>query len=287
MGSSIISGQSSTGGRDNVVSIVIPLYNQVDYTRLCVESLRRAGLTDAEVLLIDNGSGDGTGEYLATCTDLRVIRNAENLGCSGAWNQGVRETGGEWVVILNNDVIVSPGWLEGLVAFASEGGYDVVTPAIREGEYNYDIEEYGRDFVRQMGKVARRGVADGICFMVHRRVFDAIGLFDENFRIGQFEDTDFFRRATGAGFRLGTTGRSFIHHFGSITQKAMMKNRQEPPHVAANRAYYRKKWKLSWWKRFTERRIRRVRDLVWRVRERLLYGHTLKEKWYDGTLHYF
>jgi GT2 family glycosyltransferase len=123
--------------------------------------------------------------------------------------------------------------------------------------------------------------------MVHRRVFEAIGLFDENYRIGQFEDADFFRRATNAGFRLGITGRSFIHHFGSVTQKALGQGRVEKPYVAENRAYYRKKWRLTWWRRLIERRSRRWRELIWRVRERLFHGHTLKEKWFGGRLRYY
>ena len=269
------------------VSIVIPLFNQVTYTRQCVESLRSHPLEHAEILLIDNGSTDGTSEYLAACTDLRVIRNEVNLGCAGAWNQGVRETRSEWVVILNNDVIVSAGWLAGMLAAAGQEQLDVVSPAIREGEHNYDIEIYARDYVERMKNVVRRGAADGICFMVHRRVFETIGLFDENFRIGQFEDTDFFRRAERAGFRLGTTGRAFIHHFGSVTQKALGQWRVEKPYVAENRAYYREKWRLTWWRRLIERRSRRWRELIWRVRERLFHGHTLKEKWLDGRLRYF
>src|SRR6185369_6908531 len=104
------------------VSIVIPLFNQVEYTRQCVESLRRHKMENAEVLLIDNGSTDGTSEYLVSCTDLNIIRNRANLGCAGAWNQGVRETSSEWVVILNNDVIVSSGWLTGLLAAAELEG---------------------------------------------------------------------------------------------------------------------------------------------------------------------
>jgi len=268
------------------VSIVIPLFNQLAYTKQCVKSLRCNTIDNTEVLLIDNCSSDGTSEYLATCTDLKVIRNPVNLGCAGAWNQGVRETRSEWVVILNNDVIVPSGWLNGLLDAAEQERLDVVSPGIREGEHNYDIELYARDFVERMKHVVRCGVADGICFMVHRRVFETIGLFDENFRIGQFEDADFFRRAKLSGFRLGITGRSFIHHFGSVTQKALAREQADKPYVAENRAYFRKKWQLTWWQRSRERRLRKWREFLWRTSERVRHGHTLKEKWYGGKLHY-
>jgi GT2 family glycosyltransferase len=269
------------------VTIVIPLYNQLRYTRICLESLQTHGAGGARILVIDNGSTDGTGDYLATCQGVEVVSNPENLGCAGAWNQGVRESATEWVLLLNNDVIVSPGWLEGLLRFAQERGVDLVSPAIREGEYNYDIVEYGARFVAAMGNVSRMGVADGICFMVNSRVFRSLGGFDEKFRIGQFEDADFFRRAAQGGFRLGTTGRSFLHHFGSVTQDAIRKRKGARPYEAQNRAYYREKWQLSWWRRRCERRVRRWRELVWRTRERVLFGHTLKEKWLGGRLRYF
>lgn len=269
------------------VTIVIPLFNQLHYTRICLESLRSHGAAGARILLINNGSTDQTAEYLATCQGMDVINNLENLGCAGAWNQGVRESTSDWVVFLNNDVIVSPGWLEGLLSFADEHGLDVVTPAIREGEYNYDMVEYSGQFVETMGQVCRMGVADGICFMVHRRVLQALVGFDENFRIGQFEDTDFFRRAAAAGFRLGITGRSFLHHFGSVTQDAIRKQQGVRPYEAENRAYFRKKWQLTWWRRQYERRIRSFRAMLWRCSEKSRYGYTLKMKWRQGRLQYF
>lgn len=275
---------SAAAGR---VTIVIPLFNQVRYTRICLESIREHGAAGARILLIDNGSTDETADYISTQSGVDVVFNNENLGCAGAWNQGIRESATEWVILLNNDVIVSPGWVEGLLGFAADKGVDVVTPAIREGEYNYDIADYSASFVRAMGGVSRMGVADGICFMVHRRVFDAIGGFDEKFRIGQFEDADFFRRARGAGFLLGTTGRSFLHHFGSVTQDAIRKKKGAKPYAAENRAYFRKKWRLSWWQRMYERRMRKWRDLLWRTGERMRYGHTLKEKWLGGRLRYY
>jgi len=269
------------------VTIVIPLFNQVRYTRLCLDSLQANATVPARIIVVDNGSSDGTGDYLATVTGVDVISNRENRGCAGAWNQGVAASDSEWIIILNNDVIVAPGWIEGLLAAAAEQDLDVVSPAIREGECNYDVAEYGRSFVETMGKVVRPGHAHGVCFMVHRRVFQKIGGFDEKFRIGQFEDADFYRRALLAGFRLGTTGRSFMHHFGSVTQDAIRKKKEPNPYEAENRAYYRAKWRLTWWRRMIERRSRKVRDFVWRNSERVRHGHSLKEKLVGGRLRYY
>ena len=268
------------------VSIIVPLYNQLAYTKGCLEGLRRTVQPDTEIILIDNASSDGTAEFLATLSGVQVIANTENRGCAGAWNQGVRSAAGEWLVILNNDVILSAGWLDGLQGAASRWGLDILTPAIREGEYNYDIESYARELTGSMQNVLRRGKANGVCFMVNRRVFETVGYFDENFRIGQYEDADFFLRARIAGFHMGTVGGSFLHHFGSVTQDALKKARDPKPYAIENKAYFIRKWKLPWWRRALVRNRNKLVNWFHSLGERMKYGHTLMEKWIDGKLHY-
>ena len=271
-------------GKAVQVSIVIPLYNQVMYTRLCLESLRTTLTVPVQIILVDNASSDETANYLKTLSDVTVISNEENLGFAGACNQGIRAAGGDWVVILNNDVIVAPGWLEGLLEAAQYWGLQIVTPAIREGKHDYDIAVYSRELTGRMQRVIRRGRANGICFMAHKRVFEAIGLFDEQFRIGQYEDKDFFLRASKAGFKLGTVGCSFLHHFGSVTQNSMKTARVVKPYAIENKAYFTRKWKLSWWERALARNCDRLATRFYSLRERLRYGHTLMEKLIDGKL---
>jgi N-acetylglucosaminyl-diphospho-decaprenol L-rhamnosyltransferase len=268
------------------IGIVIPVFNQLKYTQGCLESLRQTTKPDVHITVVNNGSSDGTAAFLANYPGATTISNPENQGCAAAWNQGVKATSTDWVVILNNDVLLTSGWLEGLLAFAEENVLDIVSPAIREGELNYDLETYAAQFITNTAKASRPGVANGICFMVRRKVFDTVGFFDENFHIGQFEDTDFFRRAQAAGFKLGTTGRSFIHHFGSITQNCIREDKAVRPYEAENRAYYRKKWKLHWFARRLEKFRQKSKTASWRARELREYGHSLMEKWHSGKLEY-
>jgi len=279
--------RSETGrlGRP-AVSMVIPLYNQIAFTKGCLDSVRKTTPEDVEIILIDNASSDGTAEYLATLSGVVVIGNNENLGFAGACNQGIRAAVGEWIFVLNNDVVLSSGWLEGLLDAARRWDLDIVTPAIREGECNYNVESYGRELTGRMKGVVRRGMANGICFMARRCVFDTIGLFDENFKIGQYEDKDLFLRAALAGFRLGTVGGAFLHHFGSMTQKSMKADRAVKPYALENKAYFIRKWRLTWWRRALRRTGEKLGNRLCSLRERVLYGHTLMEKWVDGRLHY-
>lgn len=268
------------------VSIVIPVLNQRALTEQCINSLTPDLRAGAQVIIIDNGSEEETRDYLRSVPGIELLRNDTNRGCAPAWNQGVERARGSWIVVLNNDVRAASGWLQGLASYAVNNKVDIVTPGMREGPLNYDFEPYARDYMTRLRAVERRGVANGVCFMVNRRVFEAVGGFDEAFRIGQFEDTDFFWRADRAGFRLGTTGASFLHHFGSATQAALRESKPADAYEAENRRRFREKWRLTGWKRFWQRTGRQARGRFWSARERLRYGHTLYEKWIDGRLHF-
>lgn len=295
------------------VAIVIPVLNQLAYTQGCVRCLQPDIADGVKVIVVDNGSTDGTREWLATQPALTVIRNEQNRGCAPAWNQGAAAAGillnkqfpssgpastilrntqktseaTGWVVVLNNDVLLPAGWLAALLGAAEQRGLDIVCPAMRERDQNYDFDSYARDFTTRLGGVVRRGGAHGVCFAVRRAVFERIGGFDEAFRIGQFEDADFFRRARLAGFRTGIVGGCFIHHFGSVTQDALSDTKKQRPYEAENRAHFRKKWKLGWARRRWEKAIDGLQAWWWRTTERARFGHTLHEKWDGERLRFY
>ncbi len=234
-------------------SIIIPVYNQWPYTEQCLASLKLRIQEGVDVLVVDNASSDKTGVGLAAINDVRVIRNAENRGFAGACNQGIKASvGSRWRIFLNNDVLLPSGWLEGLIGAAEQYGIDIISPAMREGPHNYDVEERALFLRSKLGSHLRRGMAHGVCFAVRDRVFENVGNFDESFRIGQYEEADFYRRARKAGFSIATTGRSFLHHFSSVTQKALSSTGLSD-YGAENQKYYRRKWRLNWLKRKKEK----------------------------------
>jgi N-acetylglucosaminyl-diphospho-decaprenol L-rhamnosyltransferase len=270
--------------------IVIAVVNQLDYTRQCLQSLGRAGVPTASVVIIDNASTDGTREFLAAEPGLRVISNQINRGCAPAWNQGVeaaQSARSEWVVILNNDVVVAPGFREGLLGFAAQSHCDIISPAMVEGDLDYNFDDFAAEYLRKMSRAVRRGVASGVCFMVHRKVFETIGAFDE--RLGQagYEDEDFFRRAHKAGFRLAITGRAFLHHFGSVTQKSIKSalGVSESGRLG-NRDYFRQKHRLNWVHRCFDHLREQTRAALWRRRERHRFGVTLRLRRVERRWHY-
>jgi len=266
--------------------VVVPVFNQLSYTVGCLESLNTAGIPDSQIIVVDNGSTDGTDQFLAARSELRVIRNPQNRGCGFAWNQGAQASSALWTVVLNNDVLIAPGWIEGLIGFAEEEQIDVVSPAMCEGEHNYDLPKHAEVFIRRMSKVRRPGIASGVCFMVHRRVFNAVGFFDDDPLLGGYEDDEFFRRARQAGFRLAVTGRAFLHHFGSVTQKSIQAGRDPAKRSLGDRTYYRKKYGLTWFKRHRQRLRQDILLASWRLRERWCFGHTLRSQRAGGAVRY-
>jgi hypothetical protein len=213
------------------VSIVIPVFNQLTYTTNCLKSLNDAGIPDSRVTIVNNASTDGTTEFLAARPQIRAVNNPENRGCGCAWTQGAKISGTTWTLVMNNDVLVPPGCIEGLISFAEERKFDIVSPAMCEGEEDYDFPAHAADFMRRLRDAFRRDVAHGVAFLVHRRVFDAIGYFDGDPKLGGYEDDEYFRRARGAGFCIAITGRAFLHHFGSITQKSIQAKSGQLPGI--------------------------------------------------------
>lgn len=265
------------------VSIVIPVFNQVPFTRGCLDSLRNAGLPDSRIIVVNNASTDDTATCLAARPQLQVIHNSENRFCR-AWSQGARAAApATWTVILNNDVLIPPGWMEGLISFAEQEGVDVVSPAICEGEQDYDLAAHAKQFVAKMANAKRAGRASGACFMVHRRVFDAIGYFNEDPRLGGYLDDEFLRRCRQNGFRLACTGRSFMHHFGSATLKVVQANTQQSDAFLGDRFYYRRTLKRTWLKRHQEKWVEQFMSVKWRWTERLRYGCTLLSRRKGGV----
>ena len=107
-----------------LTSIIVPCWNQLEFTRQCIAALRNHTRPPWELIVVDNGSTDGTAAYLAGVRDtaavpVTVVSNATNLGFPAAINQGLRLARGEYLVMLNNDVVVTDAWLDQLIALAN------------------------------------------------------------------------------------------------------------------------------------------------------------------------
>ena len=211
-------------------SIVILTYNKLDYTKLCIDSIRK--FTDRgsyEIIVIDNGSTDNTRQWLAGQEDILSILNSENKGFPGGCNQGIEKAAGDNILLLNNDIIVTSHWLENLVKalYSSEeiGAVGPISNSVSNFQRintSYKTIEEMLSFARTINKAdcskwEYRMKLVGFCLLIKRSVVDKVGLLDENFFPGNFEDDDYCCRIMDAGYKLLLCRDTFIHHFGSVS----------------------------------------------------------------------
>jgi len=244
-------------------SIIVVTYNNLELNRLCLESIyARTEWPNFEVIVVDNHSTDGSREYLKEVeknfTNLRVTLNESNLGFAAANNIGLRLADGDYLVLLNNDTIVTRGWLSTLIrhlhADASIGLIGPVTNTIgNEAKVNVgytnpeDMPAWAADFVREHdGQVFSIPMLAMFCLAMRREVFESVGLLDEQFGIGLFEDDDYAHRVKINGLQVVCAADAFVHHFGQAAFKKLVANGQYQELFDENRRRYERKWNIEW-----------------------------------------
>jgi len=216
-------------------AITFACYNQVEYTKMCVDSMIRHGLDLSRLVIVDNASTDNTGSYLESLPLGGCIFNKTNLGCGTAWNQGALVLQAEWTIIMNNDVIVTENWIENLIETAEKNNLKVISPSLIEGPLtnnpifdsalDYDLDEFAKQSNLKMQDALRIGGHHAVCLAVHNSVWLEVGYFQPIPKLLGFEDTMFFNELSKANITGAMTGAAWLHHFGSITQSAMKQER--------------------------------------------------------------
>ena len=202
-------------------TITFACYNQLDYTREFIASLDRDEVDFSRIVAVDNGSTDGTREWLPQQGFGAVVLNDRNLGCGAAWNQGALAIQSKWTVVMNNDVVCAKGWLENLLATAERLHLQIASPAMVEGELNYDLANWAEESTRTMQGYCRFGAPHAVCMAIREDVWDQIGYFMPVPKLLGYEDAVFFQRALEAKLITATVSEAWIHHYGMTTQKAL------------------------------------------------------------------
>ena len=245
-----------------LVSIIIVTHENVDLSRLCVESvLSSTSYPRYEVIIVDNSSSDGTRNYLRYLArrhvHVRIILNDHNRGFAAANNQALAKALGDYLVLLNNDTVVPHGWLEGLLRHLTDESIGLVGPvtnfAGNEARIAVDYDDLSemQSFADRQADI-RKGRSFDIsmlamfCVAFRRDVLDRVGFLDEGYQVGLFEDDDYSMRVREAGFRVVCSEDVYVHHFGQAAFKKLIPSGEYQRIWNANQAYYERKWGI--WK---------------------------------------
>lgn len=213
-----------------LASIVMLSWNAPEYTELAVASIRERTRAPYEIIIIDNGSEPATRERLAALTGVRIIYNAKNTGFAHGCSQGMAAARGTHVVLLNNDVIVTEGWLEAMLEVQRlNPAVGVSAPRSNRVSSSQQLENVPYRAVPEIAMFAAerslryRGLwyrddkAVGFCLCIDRRVIAEVGAIDTRYGLGNYEDDDFCIRVRSAGYDIAVCEDAFIHHFGNVS----------------------------------------------------------------------
>jgi GT2 family glycosyltransferase/tetratricopeptide (TPR) repeat protein len=216
------------------VTVAILAWNAWEYTARCLASLRTTLRPDDHVIVVDNGSSDLTGALLTRYPWVQVLTNEVNQGFAKGCNQAAAIASGEVIIFLNNDTIVSPGWIEELLDPFDDPDVGAVGPRSNDvsGHQKIDDPNYAASSLASIdrfssswreahhGQVSECARLVGFCLAVRTGVFRTLDGFDEGYGLGGCEDDDLCMKLRTAGYRLFVAHGSFVHHEAHATFSA-------------------------------------------------------------------
>ncbi len=215
---------------DTKVTVVVLMWNNADLTIRCLASLvNRGDYGNLEIIVVDNNSEPLESTKVQNWCESNsgqhfvFIRNDANYGFAKGMNIGIKRATGEYVVLLNNDTVVTPGWIHrslrhfrlnpqlGLLGPSTDNSGNDAYVKIKFMMENWEAESFPRFAFRESSLLERNNLAF-FCTFIPRSVIERVGLLDESFGRGYFEDDDYCKRVLIAGYSIGIARDVFVHH---------------------------------------------------------------------------
>lgn len=218
-----------------LISIVIPVFNKVEYTKQCIESLFRTINLDSgefEIIIVDDNSSDGTKSYLKTLPNcFRIITNINNLGCGKSMNKGARIARGKYLVFLNNDTKALPGWLDELLnvieveknvgivgckLLFSDGTIQHAGVIINKNLSVFHIYYRQPGGLPEANELCDYQAVTGACTIIKKELFLEVLCYDEDYSNSHL-DIDLCLKVRQKGYRVLYCPNSVLYHYESIS----------------------------------------------------------------------
>jgi GT2 family glycosyltransferase len=241
------------------VSVVILMWNNGLLTLSCLKSvLQRSDYKNLEIILVDNDSRDSEAHVVTSWIESyakdQVIyhRNSTNVGFAAGNNVGLQIATGDYIVLLNNDTEVTPGWIwRSLKHFYRNPKLGLLGPSTNNCGNEGRIKLRGRDedwlqevvprFNFRVPKVLEVDTVAFFCTFMTRKVLAEVGMISEEYGRGYFEDDDYCRRAKNAGYEIGIARDVFVyHHMGASFN--LLEYSEKTELFNANKNIYESKW---------------------------------------------
>ena len=232
-----------------ICDIVIPVWNQLEYTKECLMSLFKSTSFAFRLIIVDNASDTRTAQYLDSVKEknpeqVALIINSENLGFVKAANRGIKKSTAPYVCLLNNDTQVAKGWLTEMVKVAeARDDIGIVNPNSNtlgwKPKKRQSLEAVAQELKSYSGEYSRLPWASGFCMLIKRKVIQKVGLFDEIYGMGTFEDADFSKRAQGLGYSCVCARASYVYH---RERRSFIKFKKFDRDFERNRQIFFSKW---------------------------------------------
>lgn len=241
------------------VSIIVLMWNQGLMTLRCLRSIiERSDYSNLEIIIVDNDSEPNetaiVTNWLEFQHDLNIkyIKNSENLGFASGNNVGLKEATGDYLVVLNNDTEVSPGWIwRSLKHFYRNSSLGILGPSTNNcgnegriklrGNPNDWLGEVVPRFNFRVPSLIEVNTAAFFCVFIPRKVFDSIGLISPEFGRGYFEDDDYCKRVQSLGYRIGIARDVFVYHQMGASFD-LLEDSEKKRLFNENKAIYEAKW---------------------------------------------
>ncbi|MGM0879645.1 MAG: glycosyltransferase family 2 protein [Bacillota bacterium] len=244
------------------VSIIMITHNRWTYSKQCLDSLlNHNDYPHVEIIVVDNASSDETKQRLSEISgsNLKVIFSPVNTGFSRGNSIGCKAATGDILILLNNDTIVTPGWISRLIGpLMDHPDLGMVGPMTNYAGNDQRLDHFIGDSVRgadpdwldhfyhfYKGRWRCTDFLAFFCVAIKREVYEKVGDLDPHYGTGMFEDNDYCERVKQAGYEMAIIEDAFVYHQGSVSFK-QLKDEEYRSLWNKNKSYFEQKWGKTW-----------------------------------------